>query len=411
MTVSTRDIAILGSGPAALAIGSALARLGCDITVIAPNPRAAWEANYCLWADELPEGAAGSVERTWGEVVVATPRGEQVIARPYAKLDGHSLADSMWRDLDKGSARVIDGRAVSVRHHSDASSVLVSNDVEERARVVIDASGAESPFVARNIRQPAAFQIAYGVLLDARSHPFDPSRAVLMDFRPADADDNEPPSFLYALPLRDGRLFVEETSLAHRPAVSFELLRSRLQTRLIRWRLADCEVLATERCRIPMGVPLPEPRQHVVPFGAAASMVNPASGYSIAHALRKAEPAARAIAHALATSGREEALAAGNTAVWPSADRAAWALYAVGLESLVAMTSEQTSAFFAGFFQMPQADWSDFLAGTLSAREVGRVMARVFRFVPPSVGWHLVWTSVSTGAAPLAKAFLQPGTA
>ena len=83
----------------------------------------------------------------------------------------------------------------------------------------------------------------------------------------------------------------------------------------------------------------------------------------------------------------------------------------MGLESLVNMNATQTSAFFDGFFAMPQDDWSRFLAGTLTAREVVGVMARVFTFVPPSVGWHLVRTSLSTGFAPLAKVFLQPGTA
>lgn len=407
---STSDIAVLGSGPAALSIGAAAARLGCQVTLIAPDPHATWAPNYCVWEDEVPAGAQGAVGHRWSEVLVATPGGERSLSRPYVKLDGRALSESCWSALGKASCRVVRGRAVSLRHEPDITTVFTAEGDSEQARVVVDASGATTPFVARSSNRAPAFQAAYGLLLDAPSHRFDRDRAVLMDFRPAEGDALEPPSFLYVLPL-DDKLFVEETSLAHRPAVSFELLRARLQRRLASWGLHQCNVLGEEHCTIPMGVPLPSVQQEVVPYGAAASMVNPASGYSIAHALRKAEPTARSIVHALASGGRREAIAEGNAAVWPSSDRAAWELYAIGLESLVDMDAAQTSAFFSGFFQMAEEDWAGFLAGTLTAREVGMIMARVFRFVPPSVRWHLVRTSFSQGITPFAKLFLQPGTA
>lgn len=416
---TTRDIAILGSGPAALSIGAAAARLGCDVTVIAPDPDAPWAPTYCLWEAELPANLAGAVEHRWPSAVVATDRRERVLDRAYVKLDGPSLASTLWHDLRTASARIVTGAAISLAHDDERSTVSTDAGTEERARIVIDATGAESPFVRRVSRGRAAYQIAYGLVLEAPSHRFDPGQAVLMDFRPAIPDENEPPSFLYALPLGGDRLFVEETSLAHRPAVSVDLLRKRLGVRLGSQRVGSHEVVGEEYCRIPMGVPLPLPEQDVVPFGAAASMVNPASGYSIARSLRKAEPVARAIAHALANGGRGEAIAAGNAAVWPSADRAAWGLYTLGLESLVDMTSAQSSAFFNGFFETRAEDWSGYLGGTLSPREVGGVMARVFRCVPPSVQWylcrrslwHLVRRSFSSGFGPLAKVFLQPGAA
>jgi len=407
----TRDIAILGSGPAALSIGAALARFGCEVTLIAPKPHAPWKANYCLWTDEVPERVASAVERAWPAVAVATDRGERRLGRGYSKFDGRALADSLWTDLRTGGARVVDGRAVSIEHESDASRITIEAGAREHARVVIDASGAGTPFVVRSSRRIPAHQVAYGVFLEAPAHRFDPDCAVLMDFRAADGHAAEPPSFLYALPLEGDRLFIEETSLAHRPPVSFELLRTRLGARLRSWGLGGCEVLGEEHCVIPMGVPLPTPHQPLVPFGAAASMVNPASGYSIAHALRKAEPVALSITRALATGGRTAAIAAGNSTVWPDADRSAWDLYAVGLESLVDMNAKQTSAFFDGFFEMPEEDWSGILSGTLSPREVGGAMARVFRTVPPSVRWHLVTRSFSSGFGPFAKAFLQPGIA
>ena len=40
------------------------------------------------------------------------------------------------------------------------------------------------------------------------------------------------PTFLYAMPFSDTRLFLEETSLVARPAVPFEELKQRLDARL-----------------------------------------------------------------------------------------------------------------------------------------------------------------------------------
>lgn len=404
------DIGVLGSGPSALVIAAACSRAGASVTLVAPRPEERWQPNYCVWADELPSGIAAFAEHAWPEVLVATPDGERCLPRSYLKLDGDALREDLWSQLRDGQARVVAQPAISVTHGGSESSIHTADGRRERVRVVVDASGSSTPRVQRFVRRQPAYQVAYGVLLDAPSHPFDPRRAVLMDFRPANLDASDPPTFLYVLPLSDGRLFLEETSLAQRPSVPMEVLRHRLELRLESLGLQRCARIGEEHCRIAMGLGLPVPGQAVVPFGAAASMVHPASGYSMAHMLRKAAPVARSIVHALASHGVSAAIEAGNRAVWPAAHRAAWELYGAGLESLVKMDSTETAAFFDGFFQLQQDDWGGFLGGTLSPRQVATVMARLFfRHVPTSVRWRLVRTSVSTGAAPLAKTFLQPG--
>jgi lycopene beta-cyclase len=139
-------------------------------------------------------------------------------------------------------------------------------------------------------------------------------------------------------------------------------------------------------------------------------MVHPATGYSIARTLRKAEPVAEAIIGALEDDDVEHARAAGNAAVWSRAERAVWELYALGLESLVSMDAAETSRFFHAFFGLPLASWAGFLAGTHGPAELGGVMTRLFRSLPASVRWRLLRTSVSAGAAPLARTVLQTGT-
>jgi len=42
----------------------------------------------------------------------------------------------------------------------------------------------------------------------------------------------EVPSFLYAMPLADGRVFLEETCLVARPALPFKVLKRRLERRM-----------------------------------------------------------------------------------------------------------------------------------------------------------------------------------
>ena len=232
---------------------------------------------------------------------------------------------------------------------------------------------------------------------------------VLMDFRPADVTAASLPSFLYVLPFDDGRLFLEETSLAHRPGMPIDVLRERLETRLVSLGLHDAERLGEEHCFIPMGLGLPTPKQRVVPFGAAASMVHPASGYMIAHVLRKADPVAGSLVDHLDATDPSAAIASASATLWPRAQRATWELYSFGLESLVKMDGHEIARFFHTFFGLPQHAWAGFLGGTLEPAELGAVMTRFFRNLPASVRWQLLRTGLSAGVAPLTRSVLQPG--
>ncbi len=404
-----RDIGVLGSGPAALALADAAARRGASVTLIAPSPKAGWQPNYCLWADELPPAFAPAVEHVWPEVGVATPIREHRLRRSYLKLHTDAFQQLLWHRLLEADAEVIGEAASEVEHDRDETRVTLGSGDVARVRVLVDASGPGTRFTRRVHARPPAHQIAYGVLLDAPGHRVDVERATLMDFRPAVQDAVEPPSFLYLLPLSRERVFLEETSLAHRPGVAPALLRTRLQARLRALGLQDANVVSEEHCAIPMGLGLPSTGQRVVSYGAAASMVHPASGYSIAHVLRKAEPVADALVDALGSGDAAHAASAANQAVWPRSQRTVWELYAFGLETLVDMNAEETSRFFDAFFAMPLDSWAGFLGGTLSPAELGAVMTRLFRSLPAPLRWHLVRTGVFAGAAPLARTVLQPG--
>lgn len=403
------DIGVLGSGPAALSIAAACSRRGASVVLIAPEPESSWVPNYCLWADEVPPEMQDLVEHRWPEASVVTPLGSRQLERTYVKLETAKLQTSLRDSFRAGSSHVVPKRVVQLEHRTDQTSVHTDDGSTHRVRVVIDASGATTPFVRRVHRKAPALQTAYGLMLHAPDHGFDPGQMVLMDFRPASSDAADPPSFLYVLPLRDGRIFLEETSLARRPAMRMEVLRARLQARLASLELEHAKRIGEEHCSIPMGLGLPAPGQSLVPFGAAASMVHPASGYLISHVLRKSDPVAKSILDGLDSGGSDAAVASGNASLWPRKQRTVWEIYGFGLETLVDMTATEIARFFDSFFQLPIQGWSGFLAGTLPPSELGAVMTRLFRSLPASVRWHLVRTGLSAGAAPLARSVLQPG--
>ncbi len=403
------DIGVLGSGPAALAVASSCVGRGASVTLVAPEPHSTWLPNYCLWADEVPLELQDLTEQFWPQVSMATVLGSRTLDRPYVKLDTQALQAHLWGTFQAGRVRVVPKRAIGLDHQPGSTTIHTDDGAEHQVRVVIDASGAGTPFVRRVHSRAPAFQTAYGLLLDAPAHGFDPAQMVLMDFRPASNAAEEPPTFLYVLPLSDGRLFVEETSLARRPAMSMDVLRERLDARLNSLGLSESPRLGQEHCSIAMGLGLPAPVQSLVPFGAAAGMVHPASGYLMSHVLRKAVPVADAILNGLDSAGVDAALAAGNAALWPRAHRRVWEIYGFGLEALVGMNASETNRFFDSFFRLHPDDWLGFLRGNIAPSRLGLVMTNLFRGLPPSVRWHLVRTGLVAGVAPLARSVLQPG--
>ena len=129
----------------------------------------------------------------------------------------------------------------------------------------------------------------------------------------------------------DGLFFVEETSLAHRPGLSMNVLKGRLERRLAHMGIQIVKVLEEEHCRFPMNMPLPDLTQRTTGFGGAASMVHPAAGYLMASTLRRAPELAGAISSSLGqpNASPERATAAAWGTLWPKDRLRARELYLV----------------------------------------------------------------------------------
>ena len=148
----TRDVLVLGSGPAGVAAAAACCAVGLDVQLLAPNPRAEWVPTYSAWDDELPAWAPR--HERWPTVTVHLDDREVVtVNRAYAKVDRAGLHALLWAQAE--GIRVTEGRCAAVRREGDATVVTDHEGREHRAAVVIDAMGS---------RTATQFQTAYGLV-------------------------------------------------------------------------------------------------------------------------------------------------------------------------------------------------------------------------------------------------------
>jgi lycopene beta-cyclase len=315
--------------------------------------------------------------------------------RHYGLLNNEQLQATWLSQAAQQNVLWHQAKAMEIEHSATGSTVTTDQGQTLTARLVIDASGHHSPFVQRSQGVPVAYQAAYGIVGRFSQPPISPGQMVLMDYRDdhlSPADRAAPPTFLYGMDLGDDVYFVEETSLAHCPAIALEDLKKRLYQRLAQRQITVTEVHHIERCLFPMNLPLPDRSQPVLGFGGAASMVHPASGYMIGAILRRGPDLVRAIAQALnqAESTPEQLAKSGWQALWSPARLRKNHLYRFGLRNLMSWDNRQLQRFFATFFSLKTSHWSDFLADTLSLPELVGVMLLLFRQAPNDIRWELM---------------------
>ncbi|MEV6899106.1 lycopene cyclase family protein [Amycolatopsis sp. NPDC051372] len=366
------DVLIAGGGPAGWALARACARRGLATTLVDAAPQAAWRATYGAWADELP-GLPGEVIASAPGSTVAFGTREHRLDRGYLVLDNAGLRS--W--LTAAPVTVVAGRVAHAEHGHHGSTVVLADDRRLATAVVVDASGRNRVLSGGPPGGHRAEQTAYGLVLPAadaeRLVPGASDTAVFMDWR------DGAPSFRYLLPLGDGSVLVEETSLAHRPGVPVDELATRLRTRLAGAGLRPHG--REERVRIVLDVPLPG-RGAVVPFGVAAGLVHPATGYSIATALRLAPRVAAALASAFEAGPRAARHAARRT-LWTTEARAVHSLRQYGLRALRRMSPAELAEFFDLFFALPTPVQQAYTSGREDLTGTVAAMTRLFRAAPP----------------------------
>ena len=352
------DVVVVGGGPAGRALARACAARGLATTVVDQNPARPWRATYAAWVDELPDDAPVAVSTSRARAVTTA---EHVIARGYAVLDNERL-----RRLPD-EVRLVAGRVVD----RTATTVTLAGGRVLTGRVV-DATGAAGGRAA---------QTAVGVVVPAaEARPFvGPDEALLMDWRRPPAATTADPTFLYAIPVSADEVLVEETSLARRPGLPLRELRLRLHARLAAHGIGVPE--GEERVRIPL-----DGRARDGAFGAAAGWIHPATGYSVATALRRAPVVADVIAN-----GRELTRSV--------SERTVRALRLRGLAALLALPPDDVPEFFNSFFKLSDSLQRDYLGGHDDLRGTARAMARLFGSAPWAMRARLVFPVQSAKSA------------
>jgi lycopene beta-cyclase len=397
------DALVVGSGPAGTIIAGALRDRGLSVQGLSAMPlHEPWPNTYGIWRDELePMGLTHLLGHCWENCVSYFNQGEVDHHRAYGLFDKVKLQNHLLEKCQ--GVDWVRGLGVAIDHHADHSTVTTDNGDKLQARIVVDASGHKPVFVERQIDQPVAFQSAYGIVGRFSSPPVEPGQFVLMDFRSDHLSALEKaeagPTFLYAMDFGEGVFFVEETSLAESPGLGFELLERRLIQRLRSRSIEVLEIHEVERCLFPMNLPMPSFEQSVVGFGGAASMVHPASGYSVGAMLRRSSDLAGAISEALclAGAGPRSVAMAGWNGLWPKNRLRKYYLYRLGLEKLMRFNEGQINNHFETFFELPQGQWSGFLADGLTTPELVMAMVRMFGQAPNDVRWGLMELRKSEG--------------
>jgi lycopene beta-cyclase len=392
------DALVIGSGPAGTIIAAALAERRVKVGGLTASPlRKVWPNTYGIWRDELEAlGLTELLGHCWENCVSYFGKGKVNHGRAYGLFDNVKLQNHFLAKCETGGVEWHQGKATNIEHDCERSIVTTTAGETLRARVVIDASGHDPMFVKRQNQGVVAFQTAYGIVGHFSAPPVDPQQFVHQDFRSehlsATERATEPPTFLYAMDFGDDVYFVEETSLAMAPPVSFELLERRLHQRLAARGVSVTEVHEVERCIFPMTLPLPDLHQPVAAFGAAASMVHPASGYMVGAMLRRSPGLAQAIATALQDPQAEPAAIARVAwqELWNPDRLRKYYLYRFGLEKLMRFDEALLKQHLDTFFSLPQSQWAGFLADRLSTPELVAAMVRLFAIAPNSLRWGLM---------------------
>ncbi|MCK0177479.1 MULTISPECIES: lycopene cyclase family protein [Mycobacteriaceae] len=350
------DVLVVGGGPAGMALAGACGRLGLETGLLDPAPERPWTATYGMWSRELPVELPESVvaARAVGRAIALT---EHDLGWEYAVLDVPTLFAHLTGRLT--AVRVHTGRAVG---SPQRGVVTLADGSSLRAAVVVDAGGWARPLAGAGPGHTAAAQTAYGVVLDdeAAAPLTSSGEALFMDWR-ADHGETGWPTFLYVVPLGGGEVLVEETSLARRPGLSLTTLRRRLHARLAHHGIIPPDGVRTER----VSFPVDHPRHRgygVLGFGAAAPLIHPATGFSLAASLGLAPRVAAAIAEHLPRDPAR-ALTAAQDTVWPVSAKIVHRLRRIGLEALLRMPPQEVPGFFEQFFALPEVHRWTYLTG------------------------------------------------
>jgi lycopene epsilon-cyclase len=397
------DVLVLGAGPAGMAIASALGKEKLYVEVLSPNgPDEPWPNTYGIWGKEVDQlGLQDLLEYRWKNTVSFFGHGSLEEHHYENKATEHFLdyglfdkkkLHSYWlNECNKSHIKWHEGFAEKIHFQKNKSIVSTSDGKTYSARLVVDATGYDPVFLKLKSCGPLAVQTCYGIVGSFSKPPLKKGQFVLMDYRNDHLNEEqkkEPPTFLYAMDMGNGKYFLEETSLGLVNPLTMENLKERLEKRLSYRNISITSMQHEELgLFLPMNMPIPNFKQQILGYGGAASMVHPASGYLIGNVLRRAPLVAKAISTAMNDKklSTYDIARKGWESLWPKELIRKKSIYQFGLEKLMRFDEKLLREFFGSFFKLPKTQWYGFLTDTLSLREIVYAMCIMFIRAPWSV--------------------------
>lgn len=374
---------ILGSGPAGLAAAERLQAARQDLAWVSPDLGTPWPHFLGMWLDEAEElGLEPHLANRWAEVEVRfSPDSHVTLDRTYARLDNGSLYREWFRPFQEDDRALYRCSAVAVEQREKHLLVTLSDGRQIQTEFVLDARGTGNAVPAGS-SGPALAQSAYGIVLRSSAKQLSQTRATLMDFSSIPQRDTGAPTFLYALPLGDDTFLLEETSLAHAPALSKKELAERLWARL-NARGISGDVLDEEHVHIPLVCPLPPRSGPCIALGAAAALINPMSGYSLPAGIAHARDCIEVILQGVkagksASTLRHEVW----QRTWSPERRLERKIRLFGIDVLTHLNLPDTQSFLQSLFLVNPNSWKILLGHRTRPAELVAAMQATFRALP-----------------------------
>ncbi|KAG9451815.1 hypothetical protein H6P81_004719 [Aristolochia fimbriata] len=420
------DLVVIGCGPAGLSLAAETAKKGLRVGLVGPD--LPFTNNYGVWVDEFKDlGLEECIDHVWQDTIVYLDSDNPiVIGRAYGRVSRHLLREELINRCFESGVVYLNSKVERIIEASDGHSIVAcESDIMIPCKLAIVASGAASgKLLQYEVGGPqVTVQTAYGVEVEVENCPYDPSLMVFMDYRDytkqeVRCPEAEYPTFLYVMPMTKTRVFFEETCLASKHAMSFDLLKEKLLLRFETMGIQVTKVYEEEWSYIPLGGSLPDTGQKNLAFGAAASMIHPTTGYSVARSLSEAPAYASAIANILNSEKFSDQAApwkrnaenvsqqAWNT-LWPRERKRQRAFFLFGLSLLLRFDIEGIREFFQTFFELPEWMVQGFLGSTLSSRDLIWFALYMFAVAPNNMRMCLVrHLFFDPAGASLARAYL-----
>ncbi|HSN07214.1 MAG TPA: lycopene cyclase family protein [Candidatus Angelobacter sp.] len=303
-------IVVLGAGAAGSVLVQALATAGVPGPVLLVDDGTV-PIEDRVWASWVPFGRRDgdpAVSSSWRRLVVASERGERVLAltrHRYVAVRGRDL-----RDITDDALRTVGGQRLDAHghaiHDADGTAVVRTTAGDLRARLVLDSVGLLPPR-----RETARGWMAFdGCEVVADRPVFDPDRMRLMDFR---VPQRGGAAFAYTLPWTADRALVELTRIGAgaEPAPTGADLGEHLDRTL---GVGRYRVVRREAGVLPLRPRVRRPRSpHCLAIGAPAGLVRASTGYGYQRMRRDAARIAAALARGerprgMRRSARHEAM-------------------------------------------------------------------------------------------------------